>query len=124
VERLTYNPAEDRNVTWSTDQKWIFFESDRTDGNVDIYKMNLETRDIVRLTDHPLRDTDPDAMPYCDWVFFETNRDRNPDVWRMRYDGTQKQNIILGDTAVEFWADHLDHEPGPWIDLFLPLVFQ
>jgi hypothetical protein len=127
LERLTFHEADDRNVTWSTDQKWIFFESDRADEpgeNVDIYKMNLETRQVIRLTDDPSYDTDPDAMPYCEWVFFESNRDRNIDVWRMRDDGTQERNIILGDTDIDYWADHLDHDPGPWVDAFLPLAFR
>ena len=124
LERLTNDPADDRNVTWSTDQKWIFFESDRVKGNLDIYQMNLETREVTRVTDDPSRDSDPDAMPYCEWLFFESNRNRNLDVWRMKYDGTQQMSIILGDTNVDYWADHLDHEPGPWVDLFLPLVLR
>ncbi|MBN1399347.1 MAG: PD40 domain-containing protein [Anaerolineae bacterium] len=128
--RITNHPAEDRHPSWSTDGKWIFFDSDREDDRFDVYKINVETRQVIRLTDDPLRtpdgdtDTDPDAMPYCEYVFFESNRVLSPDVFRMLEDGTQELNIILGDMGPSYWIDYLDDLPGPWYDLYLPLVLR
>jgi Tol biopolymer transport system component len=128
LRRITNHLATDRNPSWSTDGKWIFFDSDRDDETYDVYKINLETRQIIRLTDDELRnpdidtDADPDAMPYCEYVFFESNRDGYPDVFRMRPDGLEEFNIILGDVGPVYWIDYLDDQPAPLMHLYLPIA--
>ena len=52
--------------------------------------------------------TDPDAAPYCEYVFFETARQGNPQVWRMAPSGAGQINVTLGDNGPLFWNDALD----------------
>ena len=68
----------------------------------------MSTRELVQLTSGLADETDPDAAPYCEWVYFETNEGGNAQVHRMRLDGSGQQNVILGEPAGEPWADYLD----------------
>ncbi len=47
------------NPTWSPDGRWIAFASDRS-GNWDIFLLELETGQLIQLTDDPGDDTEPD----------------------------------------------------------------
>jgi len=49
IIQLTENPATDSNPHWSSDGKWIFFQSDR-DGNQEIYRMDINGANVLRLT--------------------------------------------------------------------------
>ena len=55
--------------------------------------------------------------------FFETDRDQNPEVYRMAYDGSQQTNLSRQPTA----NDVLDLVPGSsdaGYQLYLPLLLQ
>ena len=52
-------------------------------------------------------DAAPAWAPYCEWIFWQTNRDNNWEVYRMEYDGTLKTNLT---NAVD-WVDVLDMVP-------------
>ena len=60
--RLTDDPAEDFQATWSPEGNRIAFGSDR-DGNDDIYVMDADGSNVVRLTDDPDDDFSPDWSP-------------------------------------------------------------
>ncbi len=49
-EQLTYGPGEDEGAAFSPDGKRLYFASDRDDGIFDIYRLDLETRELRRLT--------------------------------------------------------------------------
>jgi len=57
VVRLTDNLAIDRNPAWSPDGSKIAFWSDRNAANPEIYIMNLDGSDVVRLTKNKAEDT-------------------------------------------------------------------
>jgi Tol biopolymer transport system component len=46
---LTTDPATDATASFSPDNSWIVFHSDRA-GNDDLYIMNLLTKEIRRIT--------------------------------------------------------------------------
>ena len=54
----SYQPPCECCSCWSPDGRKIAFESTR-DGNFDIYTMNIDGTDIVRLTNHPGVDSSP-----------------------------------------------------------------
>ena len=50
ARNLTRTPGNDGHPWFSRDGRWIVFESDRS-GNWEIWKIHLETREMVQLTD-------------------------------------------------------------------------
>jgi Tol biopolymer transport system component len=65
----------------------IAFVSDR-DGDHDIYLMNLDGTDQVRLSDNPEDDLYPAWSPDGQMIAFESRRDGNPEIYVMDRDGT------------------------------------
>jgi dipeptidyl aminopeptidase/acylaminoacyl peptidase len=58
IVRLTSDPADDVQPTWSPDGTQIAFESNR-DGNYEIYMMNADGSNQRRITDNPADDIEP-----------------------------------------------------------------
>jgi TolB protein len=71
----------------------IIFASDR-DGNWEIYRMNPDGTQLIRLTDHPQIDTDPDWSPDGSQIAFRSRRDGSSDIFIMNPDGSGVQNIV------------------------------
>jgi len=49
-EQLTFGPGEDDGAAFSPDGERLYFSSDRQDGIFDIYRLDLDTRHMTRLT--------------------------------------------------------------------------
>lgn len=103
--RLTRNPASDAHPTWSPDGQNIAFVSDRA-GTYDIYVMDAEGNDPVRLT--PIRglphgrrdrwqnlgrDLHPSWYPDGRKIVFTSNRDGNYEIYIMDADGGNPTNL-------------------------------
>jgi len=50
-EQLTFGPGEDEGAAFSEDGERLYFASDRLEGVFDIYRMDLDTRELSRLTE-------------------------------------------------------------------------
>ena len=59
---ITNDETEDYSPSWSPGGKWISFTSGNS-GNYDIWKINIETKQKVRLTTQPKRDETPYYKP-------------------------------------------------------------
>ncbi|HDS30991.1 MAG TPA: hypothetical protein ENN67_08115, partial [Firmicutes bacterium] len=59
VKRLTNNSATDAHSSFSPDGKWIAFMSDRASNQFDIYRMDYEGGNLMRIT----FDDAPDLWP-------------------------------------------------------------
>ncbi len=70
----------------------IVFMSTR-DGNEEIYTMNSDGSNVVRLTNHLARDTRPVWSPDGTFIAFVSKRTGNRDIWIMNPDGTGLRNI-------------------------------
>ncbi len=103
--RLTYDPAEDRDPTWSPDGNYIAFASNRAH-NWDIYLLDLVSGALIRLTHDPAFDANPSWSPDGNWIAFESYRRGNLDIYVMSTSGQQLQRITI-DSAPNYepaWA--------------------
>lgn len=67
------------------------------DGNLDIFLMNLDGSEEVRLTHHLARDSDPKWSPTGERMLFSSDRDGAPgdwDLYLMDADGSSVQRVF------------------------------
>jgi TolB protein len=121
VRRLTSHPAPDFQPTWSPDGKRIAFSSLRS-GNFKIYVMNADGTNERLLTPGPrwVGDSSPSWSPDGRWIAFSSSRikDGNPEIFKMRPDGSRVTRLTFTDTAGEVSPDDgfPDWSPdGRWI---------
>ncbi len=94
--RLTNNPFQDRDPSWSPDGKRIAFMSDREDGNYEIYVMDADGGNQRNITNHPNGDWSPSWSPDGKRIAFVTAReedDWNDEIYVMDVDGGNQRNI-------------------------------
>src|SRR5687768_14214406 len=70
----------------------IAFVSNR-DGNEEIYTMNSDGTNVVRITNNAARDTRPVWSPDGNSIVFVSERSGNRDVWIMNPDGSGLRNL-------------------------------
>ncbi len=96
---------------WSQDGEWIAFASDRTDNNVEIYKVRKDGSDLTRITKDAALDSRPRWSPDGQWLLFTSNRTGNLDLFVMRADGSGVRNLT-NHSAID---DHPAWSPdGRW----------
>lgn len=86
------NHASGSAPSWSPDGSTIVFDSFR-DGNYEIYKMNADGSNQVRLTNNPASDTSPHYSPDGSTIVFSSQRDGNPEIYKMNADGSNQVRL-------------------------------
>jgi hypothetical protein len=93
VQRLTWwEDASDWSPTWSPDGMRLAFASKR-DGNWEIYAMDRDGSNLVRLTDNLADDTNPAWSPDGSRIAFESTREGYTDVFVMPVIGGEALNL-------------------------------
>lgn len=95
LTRLTWwEDASDLWPTWSPDGKRLAFSS-RRDGNFEIYAMDPDGGNLLRLTEHPAEDTNPAWSPDGSRIAFESIRDGDEytDIYVMPVIGGAATNL-------------------------------
>jgi Tol biopolymer transport system component len=117
VSELTIpNPAKDStghvidttsnfHPAWSPDGTKIAFASTR-DGNPEIYVMDPNGLNVVRLTNNPADDAQPAWSPDGSKIAFASNRDGNDEIYVMAANGTGQTNLTNspGSDLVPAWS--------------------
>jgi Tol biopolymer transport system component len=93
VQRLTWwEDASDLSPSWSPDGTRLAFASKR-DGNWEIYTMDREGGNLVRLTNDPADDTNPAWAPDGSRIAFVSTRDGYAEIYVMSITGGPATNI-------------------------------
>jgi TolB protein len=107
VRRLTRNPAPAFQPTWSPDGRRIAFVSLRP--NFEIYVINIDGTGERHLTPGPkwVGDSSPSWSPDGRWIAFSSSRlkDGNPEIFKMRPDGSNVTRLTFTDTPGEVSPD-------------------
>lgn len=97
-----------REPTWSPDGSKIAFSSYRSGNfNLDIYVMNADGSNQVRLTTHAADDRDPTWSPDGSKIAFSSFRDGNFEIYVMNADGTNQVNLTnfaAGNDSQPAWS--------------------
>jgi TolB protein len=99
-QRLTSDPAEDRDPAWSPDGTKLAFAS-RRDANWDIYVLDAHG-DLTRLTDDPAYDGAPAWSPDGRRIAFESSRAGDLDLCVMDADGSDQVNLTPKESAGDY----------------------
>lgn len=74
----------DEEPQWSPDGTRIVMASTRGQkDNIDIYVMNPDGSNVIRLTDHPAKDQGPTWAPDGQSIFFTSERDGRGEIYRV-----------------------------------------
>lgn len=93
VTRLTYRERNpDQEPTLSPDGRQIAFQS-KVENNWEIFVMDVDGRNVKRLTFNPADDRQPAWSPDGANIAFASNRDGNNEIYVMDTDGKSKRNI-------------------------------
>lgn len=101
--RLTEN-FEDHNPVWSPDGKKIAFLSTRGGDDIDIYVLEVETKQETNITASQGNDYDFDWSPDSKRIIFVSERDENPEIYVI--------DISLSETPIRL-TDNISNENSP-----------
>jgi Tol biopolymer transport system component len=93
VTSLTNGDWSDEQPRYSPDGRRIAFTSNRS-GSYNLYVMDADGRNVVRLTNHAGTDRDPSWLPDGESLVFTSDRDRGVGRWDL-------YRLWVGDGAVE-----------------------
>jgi tetratricopeptide (TPR) repeat protein len=89
----------DNRPAWAPNGSAVVFMSDGRDGNMEIYRADVATGQVTRLTDNPAIDGLPTVSPDGRWVAFVSNRSGSWQIWTVPLSGGAAQPLapIAGD---------------------------
>lgn len=82
-ERVSSRAGINGAPAWSPDGRSLALTLSQRDGNVDVYLLDLATRDSVRITDDPAIDTEPAWTQDGRGLYFTSDRAGRPQVYRI-----------------------------------------
>jgi WD40 repeat protein len=105
---------------WSPDKKDLIYTAHRKD-QYDIYKINLNDKKEIQLTNLKTLDDGSEFSPDGKYIYFNSARTGTMQIWRMNSDGSEQTQL----TSDEFndWFPHVSPD-GKWIVMisYLPEV--
>jgi hypothetical protein len=93
AQRRLTTGGSDGQPAWSPNGQQIAYIS-QDDGNFEIYRINLDGSNKVRLTTEPASDGLPIWSPDGNWIAFRSDRGGSWAIWVMRPDGTDLRKVV------------------------------
>ena len=100
VNKRRLTNAKDLDAAWSPDGEEIAFTSER-DGNLEIYVMNSDGSDPIRLTHNTSSDSQPAWSPDGKKLAIVSERDGNAEIYVMNADGSAVTRHTFNNAADE-----------------------
>jgi TolB protein len=82
-ERVSARSGVNGAPAWSPDGRRLAITLSERDGNVDIFVLDLASREILRVTDDPAIDTEPNWAPDGRSLYFTSDRAGRPQIYRI-----------------------------------------
>jgi len=96
---------------WSPDKSTLVFTGKRN--NIfDIYSVNIATHKETRLTNNAVLDDGPEFTPDGKYIYFNSVRTGTMQLWRMKPDGSNQEQITFDE--YNNWFPHISPD-GKWI---------
>jgi TolB protein len=93
--RVSDKPGINGSPSFSPDGRKLVLTLGGTDGNLDIYVMDLATRDVKRLTTNRAIDTEGTWSPDGRQIYFTSDRSGGPQVYRIDADGGSPERVTF-----------------------------
>jgi dipeptidyl aminopeptidase/acylaminoacyl peptidase len=105
--------------SWSPDGRRIAFDSQGEDGRWDLWTIDVDGGAPRKLTQHPADENVPRWSRDGRWIYFTSERDGLPGIWRVPADGGAEESLAR--TGVWFGVEEsidgqtlfFKREPGP-----------
>src|ERR1044072_9471887 len=121
--RLTRGNSNDRQPTHSPDGQRVLLSSHRS-GTLDVWALELATRSVRRLPDHPGDDWDPAISP-DGRILWSSNRSGHFEIWTAEADGARPRQLsshghlaehptASKDGAWRVYNSRQPKQPGVW----------
>jgi len=78
---------------WSPDATKVVFQSTKDGADAEIYVLELGDQRLRRLTDNESDDSQPAWSPDGSFIAFVSERDGNPEIYRMKADGSEQVRL-------------------------------
>jgi Tol biopolymer transport system component len=111
LQQLAVAPADDAVADWSRVGDQIVFESRRESDQYQIYTMNVDGSNVVRLTHTLARNFHPDWSPDGRRIAFVSERDGQSEIYVMNADGTDQRRLTfnIGSVRTPHWSPDGTH---------------
>lgn len=96
----------------SPDNKTLIYTAMRNE-KYDIYSIDIDTHEEFQLTDTKGLDDGSEYSPDGKYIYFNSNRTGNMQLWRMKIDGNDSEQLTF-DTNYKDWFPHVSPD-GKWI---------
>lgn len=102
---------------WSPDAQWLVYTGGRKQSGsdellYDICKIPASGGEEIRLTKGQGLSDGPEYTPSGDWIYYNSTRSGLMQIWRMRPDGSQQEQV--SDDAFNNWFPHFSPD-GKWL---------
>lgn len=98
ARQVAANIVGKSNRAWTRDGKHIVYTAS-IDGDVEIFRVDVDTRRVTRLTTSPGDDRDPSLSPDGREIAFSSKRDGNEEIYVMRADGSGARRLTTNTGA-------------------------
>jgi TolB protein len=93
--QVSNRPGINGSPSFSPDGRKLVLTLGGTDGNLDIYVMDLATRDVKRLTTNRAIDTEGSWSPDGRQIYFTSDRSGGPQVYRIGTEGGTPERVTF-----------------------------
>lgn len=94
-ERVSARAGINGAPTFSPDGRRLALTLSMTDGNLDVYTLDLATQVLRRMTDSPAIDTEAVWAPDGESLYFTSDRAGNPHIYRVSSEGGRAERVTF-----------------------------